>query len=183
MPDISPSVLIVRLDGVGDAAVLVPLLEGLQRCGFRTSILLCDGNRDLFARHALERAEAASFVLRDESRANRRAIAQDAARLRRFDFDVAIIATEDPAGYRVAYEAGIPQRIGFENGWHKYFKTLWLRRLCTQTIYRSANPHLPAPHECEALFDLGSTLLGNAQPVRDPAQSAALFAGRNFRTR
>ncbi len=50
----------------------------------------------------------------------------------------ALVATEDPSGYRVARASGISHRIGFENGWGKPFKSLWVRAHLTQTLHRSA---------------------------------------------
>ena len=68
-------------------------------------------------------------------------------------YDLALIATEKPYGYLLAYEAGIPERIGFVNGLAKPFKGAWVRRLCTEVRRRGFS--LFPRHEVELLFELG----------------------------
>ncbi len=73
-------------------------------------------------------------------------------------YDVALIASEEPAAYRFARAAGIPARIGFYNGWQKPLKSWWTRRKCTRALYRPANlPQFPR-HEVEVQFELGGSL-------------------------
>jgi ADP-heptose:LPS heptosyltransferase len=169
MPDSSPSVLIVRLDGIGDALALTPLVAALRDAGCRVGIVLRQVNEGIFSRRAFDRVHLAGFELRSSSRENLRAIAREGQTLARAEYSHALIATEDAGGYRLTRASRIPTRIGFENGWGKPFKTLWVRALCTRTIRRTAGLDERAPHEAEVLFELGRAILGDeAEPPRDP---------------
>jgi len=165
----SPSVLIVRLDALSDAVALVPLIHALASAQMPPSVVLLPQNAEIFSPQALQHIEVAHFALRNDTPANKRAIRAMGRSLAVRDYSAALIATEDPAGYRLARDAGIATRIGFENGLGKPLKTLWVRRLCTQTIRRSAGLDPKAPHECEVLFELVRPLLPAAIPSHDPA--------------
>lgn len=167
MRSTSPSVVIVRLDGIGDALALTPLLAALRSAGFRVGCVLREANARIFSRTALDRVHIASFPLRATVFQARAALEASADELSSSKYDVALVATEDPGGYRLAQLARIPIRIGFENGWGKPLKTLWVRRLCTQTIHRSAGLDGRAPHECEVLFNLGEALVAPLEPSRE----------------
>jgi len=157
MPAISPSVLIVRLDAIGDALALTPLIAALRQRGARVDVLLRPVNAVTFSRRALHRV----FISGAPS------LARNLAAER---YTHALIATEDAAGYRIARDARIPLRIGFQNGWGKPLKSLWVRNLCTHTVYRSAGLDPRGPHECAVLFELGRTILdASATPARDSA--------------
>ena len=166
----SSSALIVRLDALGDTLALAPLLLALREAGVPTDLVLSPATRELFAPGALRRTYVAPFAQRDESAANRAAISAFASELQPNRYSHVLVATEDPAGYRLASALRAPQRIGFQNGWGKPLKTLWVRSLLTQAIYRSAGLDPHAPHECEVLFRLGASLLG---PARRPTHDAA----------
>jgi ADP-heptose:LPS heptosyltransferase len=90
------------------------------------------------------------------------------AEIRERHYDVALIPTEKPQGYRIAKDAHIPQRIGFENGWGKPLKTLWIRRMCTRTVFRTAGLDPRAPHECDVVFSLARRITGDFEPPKDP---------------
>jgi ADP-heptose:LPS heptosyltransferase len=90
------------------------------------------------------------------------------AQIREQHYDIALIPTEKPEGYRIAKDARIPQRIGFQNGWGKPLKTLWIRRMCTRTVFRTAGLDPRAPHECEVVFKLARAIVGEFEPPRDP---------------
>jgi ADP-heptose:LPS heptosyltransferase len=83
-------------------------------------------------------------------------------------YGAALIPTEKPEGYRLARRAHIPIRVGFENGWGKPLKTLWIRRMCTRTIFRTAGLDPRAPHECEVVFKLVQAITTSPEPPRDP---------------
>lgn len=154
----SPSVLIVRLDAIGDALTLVPAIAQLRSHGLRVSAVLSRANAAVFSARALDRRHVAApnlHTMASEIQARR--------------YGHALVATEKIAGYRIAALAHIPDRIGFENGWGKPLKTLWVRRLCTKTIFRTAGLDPQAPHECEVLYKLARALLPNTEPPRDPA--------------
>jgi len=167
MASSSPSALVVRLDAIGDALAVTPMIAALREGGIPVAAVLRPTNADVFSRRALDERYVATFPQRNDSAANRSAIARFAADLRGH-YTHGLIATEDVTGYRLAYDARIPLRIGFENGWGKPFKTLWVRRMCTQTVYRAAGLDPKTRHECQVVFELARPLLGeDAQPTRN----------------
>ena len=172
----SSSALIVRLDALGDTLALAPLLLALREAAVPTDIVVAPAARELFVRGALRHTYVAPFAQRDESVANRDAIRSFAEELRPNRYSHVLVATEDPAGYRLAAALAAPHRIGFQNGWGKPLKSLWVRSLLTETQYRSAGLDARAPHECEVLFSLGASLLApGVRPSRDPARLRSLI--------
>lgn len=149
--------LLVRLDAIGDALTLLPAVVSLRRHGFRIGAVLRRENADVFSRNAFDRIHLADYPITRDL----------AAQLAAERYGCALIATEKPEGYRLAYAARIPERIGFENGWGKPLKTLWVRRVCTRTRFRPAGLDPRAPHECEVVFSLARTIVGDPEPVRD----------------
>jgi ADP-heptose:LPS heptosyltransferase len=171
MAHISPSVLLIRLDAVGDALALAPLLAALREREVPVDLVLTERNRDALAPAAARRRFVAPFGLRDESKINRAVISAFGSELRANDYTHVLVATEDPGGYRLARATRAKHRIGFENGWGKPLKSLWIRSLLTKAIVRTAGLDANAPHECEVLFALGASLLEpGAVPTHDLAQ-------------
>jgi ADP-heptose:LPS heptosyltransferase len=158
---ISPPVLIVRLDAVGDALTTVPLVAALRSAGYRVGAVLRPANAHVFSSRALDWVHVA------DGGTNRDEILEKGYR-------AALIPTEKPLAYRIARDARIPVRIGFENGWGKPLKTLWVRRMCTRTIFRTAGLDPLAPHECAVVFKLGAPFLPYAEPPRDPVLLRAM---------
>jgi ADP-heptose:LPS heptosyltransferase len=150
-------VLIVRLDAIGDALTAVPLIAALRRHGMRLGVVLRPVNARVYSENACDRV----YVAEQEPQAL-------ATQIRAENYDYALIATEKPEAYRLAYRARVPQRIGFENGWGKPLKTLWIRRMCTKTVFRTAGLDPRAPHECEVVFSLARSIVPDAQAPRDP---------------
>ncbi|HEY9085068.1 MAG TPA: hypothetical protein VIN40_03895 [Candidatus Tyrphobacter sp.] len=159
-------VLIIRLDGIGDALALAPLLAGLRERAIPVDLVLRRENAGIFSPRAARRIEIAPFALRSSSAENLRLISDFAATLAPRNYESVLVATEDPGGYRLARAIGAPERIGFDNGWGKPLKTLWVRSMLTRTLYRPAGLEARGRHECEVLFELGRSLLGDAQPTR-----------------
>jgi ADP-heptose:LPS heptosyltransferase len=153
----SPPVLLVRLDAVGDALTLVPVIAALRRYGYGIGAVFRAPNAQVFSSRALDRVHVAG---EDSERA---LIEQ----LRAEQYGAALIATEKPQGYRLPYRARIPIRIGFENGWGKPLKTLWIRRMCSHTQFRTAGLDPNAPHECEVVYSLVSRIIHDPVPTRD----------------
>jgi len=179
MPQSSPSVLLIRLDAVGDALALAPLLAALREREVPVDLVLTERNRDALAAVAARRRYVAPFALRDESKINRAVISAFGSELRANDYTHVLVATEDPGGYRLARATRAKHRIGFENGWGKPLKTLWIRSLLTKTIVRTAGLDENAPHECEVLFALGASLLEpGAVPTHDLAQLRPMVLDR-----
>jgi ADP-heptose:LPS heptosyltransferase len=146
------------LDAIGDALTLVPAIAALRRHGWRVGAVLGPANAQIFSHRALDRVHVAGTQSESELIAGSRAQ----------QYGAAIIPTEKPEGYRLPYRARIPVRVGFENGWGKPLKTLWVRRLCTRTLFRTAGLDPRAPHECEVVFALARAIDGDPDPPRDP---------------
>ncbi len=179
MPQNSPSVLVIRLDAIGDALALTPLLAALRERSIPADLVLRGVNAHIFSSRAARAVYIAPFALRSSTRENRRAIDEFAARLRSNDYTHVLVATEDPGGYRLAHAIGAPVRVGFVNGWGKPFKSMWARTLVNHAIVRSAGLDPNAPHEAAVLFELGRALLGDhAMPTHDPARLRPLILER-----
>jgi ADP-heptose:LPS heptosyltransferase len=170
MPKVSPSVLIIRLDGIGDALALTPSIWALGRREIAVDVVLRPSNANAFAPRAVRDVIVADFELRSDARSNLNAIEELGRNLRAGRYTHAIVATEDPGGYRLAAAVGAPERIGFEDPWTKPLKARWSRRLLTKSVYRSARLTAQGSHECETLFSLIAPLVGDDGPTRDPAQ-------------
>ncbi len=169
MPESSPSALLIRLDAIGDALATVPLVAALHAKGIPVDAVLRPANAGAFSSRAVRSVVVAEFELRSSARSNVDAIERAGERLATRGYTHALVATEDPSGYRLALASRAPVRIGFSNAWGKPAKTMWTRRFLTQRVYRSAGLDPRAPHECRVLFELGRTLLGkSAEPSRDP---------------
>ena len=168
MPLISPSVLVIRLDAIGDALALTPLLAALRERAIPVDLVMRALNAEIFSSRAARSIYVAPFTLRSSTLANRRAIRQFGARLRANDYSDTLVATEDPGGYRLARAVGSQHRVGFVNGWGKPFKTIWASLMLTRAVVRSAGLDSRAPHECVVLWKLGEQLLGDTPIPRDP---------------
>lgn len=178
MPEGSPSVLIIRLDAVGDALALTPLLAALRRHAVPTDVVLRPENAGIFSSRAVRNETIARFELRSSAKSNLAAIERLGMELRDRAYTHVLIATEDPGGYRLARAVGTAVRIGFADPWGKPFKALWSRRLLTRSIYRSAGLDRRGPHECEVLFALGSALTGPKGPTREVGELRPLVLER-----
>ncbi len=164
----SPSALIIRLDAIGDALALTPLLAAFRERGIPVDLVMNAGNAKIFAARAARNVFIAPFEQRSSSRANLASIARFGEELRKNDYSHVLVATEDPGGYRLARAVGAPNRIGFVNGFGKPLKTVWASTFLTQTIYRSAGLDRAGRHECNVLFELGRSLVGEgAHAVQD----------------
>ena len=167
MPQGSPSVLVIRLDAIGDALALTPLLAAFGARSIPADVVLSSQNAGIFSSRAARSTLTSPFELRSSTPGNRTAIERYGHELSARAYTHVLVATEDPGGYRLARAVGAPVRIGFYNGWGKPLKTLWTRNFLTDCVYRSAGLDARAPHECEVLFRLGTPLLGDARPVRE----------------
>jgi ADP-heptose:LPS heptosyltransferase len=167
-------VLLVRLDGIGDALVCTPLIAALREAGHELGIVLSDRNAGVFAAgtafatHVLERIPWPRHGSTPLSRA--RADAEIA--LRRYD--VALIASEEPEAYDLA--APVPRRIGFTTGWARPLKSLWIKRRVTTAIRRAATVRGGDAHEAEILYRLGGGIV-TTPPERDAARLRPWIAG------
>lgn len=161
--------LIIRLDAIGDALALTPSIAALRARGIAVDVVLRQANATAFSRGAVREVIVAGFDLRSKTPTNVAAIERLGRALRAGNYTHAVVATEDPGGYRLAAAVGALERIGFEDEWNKPLKALWTRRLLTRRVYRSARLTARTPHECEALFALFASLVGDERPTREAA--------------
>jgi ADP-heptose:LPS heptosyltransferase len=167
-------VLLVRLDGIGDALVCTPLLEALRAAGHEVGIALSDRNAGIFAReafvatHVLERIP---WPRHGSTPASRERAEAEIAGAR---YDVALIASEEPEAYTLA--GGIRERAGFITGWAKPLKTLWVRGRLTRTVSRAASVERTRRHEAITMFRLGAGLVGG-EPSDDASALRRWVAG------
>ncbi len=169
MPLTSPSVLLIRLDAIGDALALTPLLAALRERAIPVDLVMRAVNAEIFSSRAARTTYIVPFSLRSSTLANRREIRAFGARLRENGYTDTLIASEDPGGYRLARAVGSLHRVGFVNGLGKPLKTIWASLILTRAIVRSAGLDLRAPHESVVLWELGRQLLGDMPIPRDPS--------------
>jgi ADP-heptose:LPS heptosyltransferase len=168
-------VLLVRLDGIGDALVCTPLLEALRAAGHEVGIALSDRNAGIFVRdafvatHVLERIP---WPRHGATPASRERAEAEIASAR---YDVALIASEEPDAYTLA--RGIRERTGFTTGWAKPLKSAWVRARLTRTIARAASVARTHAHEVRTMFRLGVGLVAG-EPSDDARALRGWIAGR-----
>ncbi|MEO9262951.1 MAG: hypothetical protein ABI282_02590, partial [Candidatus Baltobacteraceae bacterium] len=114
----SPSVLLVRLDAIGDALATTPLVAALSSAGIPVDLVLSHANFDALSKRASRNRFAAPFALRSASK-DRHAIETFARQIRANRYSHTLVATEDAGGYELARLVGSPVRTGFTNGWGK----------------------------------------------------------------
>jgi ADP-heptose:LPS heptosyltransferase len=167
-------VLLVRLDGIGDALVCTPLIAALRTAGHDVGLALSDRNAAVFASetatatHVLERIPWPRHGSTTASRA------QAEAEIAAQRYDVALIASEEPEAYELA--APVPRRVGFTTGWAKPFKSAWIKRRLTTVIRRAATVRGADAHEAEIMLRLGRDLAA-APAERDALRLRRLIAG------
>jgi ADP-heptose:LPS heptosyltransferase len=168
-------VALVRLDGIGDALTLAPLVAALRDAGHELGAVLSTRNREAFLPatfshvHALERIPWPRHGSTPDSYAR----ALDEARA--VSYDVALVASEEPEAYRFARAAAIQRRVGFTNGWEKPLKSVWTRAQLSAAIVRPASAARAREHEVETLFRLGAGLHAELAPTRDAARLRPLL--------
>lgn len=161
-------VLLVRLDGVGDAAVCAPLLAALRTAGHEVGVALTTRNAGIFApsailaEHVLERIPWPRHGSTPESTERAR------REIEALGYEVALIASEEPEAFELA--APIQRRIGFTTGWARPLKTVWVRARTTSTVARSQRIGGEDAHEVEVLYRLGQGLVAESRPPADVAR-------------
>ncbi len=169
-------ILLVRLDGVGDAAVCVPLIAALREAGHEVGAALTTRNagmfapRALIAEHVLERIPWPAHGSTPETTARAKT---DIAAMR---YDAALIASEEPEAFALA--AGIPQRVGFTTGAARPLKSLWVRSRTTRAVSRSQRVGGETAHEVEVMYRLGDGLVRADAPPTDRNALRALLLER-----
>ena len=171
-------VAIVRVDGIGDALMLAPLVAALRDAGHELGAVLSTRNRDAFGPGTFARVHALERYAWPQHGSTPESYARALAEVRDARYDVALIASEEPEAYRFAREAGIARRVGFTNGWEKPLKSLWARGNLTTAIVRPASAARAREHEVRTLFALGAGLHGESEPTRDVARLAPLVVAQ-----
>jgi ADP-heptose:LPS heptosyltransferase len=165
-------ILLVRLDGIGDALACVPSLEGLRRAFPDAAFAaVCSRvNADVFSRsrvpvvHVYDSSQPATTL---------------AGEIRSEAYTDVLIATEEPIGYRIARTSGARRRAGFWHRFEKTFKSLWQYAQLTAPVYRPAAWVEEPEHEVSAMYRLAEKL-GARDPI--PADAAQLRSWLNIAT-
>ncbi|MDE2573506.1 MAG: glycosyltransferase family 9 protein [bacterium] len=165
-------VLLVRMDGIGDALAMLPLALALREQGHELGAVLSARNRDLFAATLFARTH---ILIPDAARRHgstresfERARAEIAGA-----YDAALILSEEPDAYRLPALAAVRVRVGFWHALEKPFKSLWQRWRSTRVVYRPA-AWVDQPHEVEQLYALGVAAgLVSGAPPHDLARTRA----------
>ncbi len=166
--------MLVRLDGIGDAAVCAPLIAALRAAGHRLGIALSTRNAGLFAPGVFDETYALERIPWPQHGSTPQTYAPALAAVRRAGYDVALIASEEPEAFALARDGGVRVRAGFWNGWEKPLKSLWVRTQVRRAVYRPASQRVPE-HEVRTLFRLGRGWVPSAEPPRDPDVLRPLF--------
>jgi ADP-heptose:LPS heptosyltransferase len=174
-------VLLVRLDGIGDAAVCVPLVAALREAGHGVGIAATTRNAGLFAPDALIAEHVLERIAWPAHGSTPDSTARAAAEIAAMQYDVALIASEEPEAFALAAPAR--ERVGFTTGWSRPFKSLWVRGRTTRTVSRSQRAGGDDAHEVEIMYRLGAGLVRRAEPATDVAQLAPLLVAPSSRAR
>ncbi len=152
------AVLLVRLDGIGDAALCIPALEGMRRAfpGAAFGAVCSRANAALFSSavqhiHVFSGKVGADFL----------------AELRGPGYTRALVATEEVMGYKLGRLSGAGLRSGFWHGFQKPFKSAWQRAQVTTPVYRPAAWTKAPEHEVATLYRLAQALGAQSPPPCD----------------
>lgn len=167
-------VLLVRLDGIGDALVCTPLIAALRAAGHELGLVLSDRNAEIFAAGTARATYVLDRIPWPKHGSTPQSHARAASAIAADGYDVALIASEEPEAYELA--APVPKRVGFTTGWAKPFKSAWIARRVTTAVRRAATVRGADAHEAEILFRLGRDLV-TAPPERDAARLRRWIAG------
>jgi ADP-heptose:LPS heptosyltransferase len=166
-------ILIVRLDGIGDALACTPLIAALRSAGHELGIALTQRNAAVFARPTF----AWTHILRRNPWPAHGHAPSDIETMvtaaLQIGYDLALVASEEADAYVLARRSA-KRSVGFINGWEKPLKSLATRRNLDHAIVRSASAKRAREHEAETLFRLGEGLHDEAAPSRDPRRLSGL---------
>ena len=174
-------VLLVRLDGIGDAAVCAPLIAALVEAGHDVGIASSTRNAGLFAPGALIAEHVLERIPWPAHGSTPASSARAAREVAGMSYDVALIASEEPEAFALA--APIRRRVGFTTGWSRPLKTLWVRARTTSTVSRSQRVGGENAHEVEILYRLGVDLARRTEPPADLALLSPLLVAPRPRPR
>ena len=167
-------VLLVRLDGIGDAAVCAPLIAALREDGHEVGVALTTRNAGLFAPHAILAEHVLERIPWPAHGSTPESTARAAAEIAAMGYEVALIASEEPEAFALA--APVPQRVGFTTGLARPLKSLWVRARTTRAVSRSQRIGGEDAHEVEILYRLGAGLVhAGSPPAAQPALREVLL--------
>ncbi|MBD5603513.1 MAG: hypothetical protein IAI48_00230, partial [Candidatus Eremiobacteraeota bacterium] len=173
------NVLLVRVDGIGDALVCAPLIAALRGAGHRVGALLTSRNSEAFATGTFEDVHVVERIPWPEHGSTPASYARALSEARAARYDAALVVSEEPEAYRFARACRAKMRVGFSNGWEKPFKSLWARGQLTHALVREASAWRAREHEVEAVFRLGAGLHDERAPTRDVARLRPLVTDRD----
>lgn len=156
-------ILLVRLDGIGDALVCVPALEALRAAtpDAEFGVLCSPRNAALFSR---ARVANIHVLVSEEAET----VSAMAIELRSRRYTEAIVATEEPVGYALAQRSHARRRAGFWHRFEKPFKSLWQFAHLTEAVYRPAAWVESPEHEVKEMHRLAARLGAASAPTTDP---------------
>ncbi|MBV8602809.1 MAG: hypothetical protein JO359_14695 [Candidatus Eremiobacteraeota bacterium] len=169
-------ILLVRLDGIGDALACAPLVAALRAAGHELGVALSQANAAIFSETAFEWTHVLRRNPWPAHGHAREDVSATIASARRIGYELALIASEEPDAYALAAGCA-PRRVGFVNGWEKPLKSLRARRFLDRAIVRPASLSRHTEHEVETLFRLGGRLFDERTPTRDLARLRPLVVG------
>jgi ADP-heptose:LPS heptosyltransferase len=159
------AILLVRLDGIGDAVLCIPALEGLRQA-FPNAVFgaVCSpSNAPLFS----DRIERIHIY---DSNGPLDGVCED---VQARAYTRALIATEEVVGYELGRCSRAGKRAGFWHGWQKPFKSMWQRAQVSDAVYRPAAWTKRPEHEVATMYRL-AIALGASPPA--PEVPSALAA-------
>jgi len=156
-------ILLVRLDGIGDALACTPLLAALRDAGHRIGIALTPRNAAIFARDACEWTHVLERTAWPGHGHAPRDVERTVVEAAKIGYELALVASEEPDAYDLAMRCA-PKRVGFTNGWEKPLKTFATRRKLDRAIVRTASPARVREHEVQTMFRLGAGLHAEREP-------------------
>lgn len=160
-------ILLVRVDGIGDALVCAPLVAALRDAGHRVGALLTTRNAEAFARNVFAHVHVVERIPWPAHGSTAATYAQALREARAAKYDVALVPSEEPEAYRFARACGAATRVGFSNGLEKPLKSAWTRAQLTRPLTREASARRARGHEVETVFRLGEGLHDEPAPTRD----------------
>ncbi len=172
-------ILLVRLDGIGDAAVCAPLLAALRETGHEIGVALTTRNAGLFARGAILAEHVLERIPWPAHGSTRESTARANAEIAAMRYDAALIASEEPEAFALA--APIRERVGFTTGWARPLKTLWVRARTTRAVSRSQRVGGEDAHEAEVMYRLGAGLVRRDAPPADAGMLRPFLSGDDVR--
>ncbi len=155
------NILVMRFDALGDTIVTIPFLTRLKKAFPAANIVVMASKRGV---PALVNAPMVDKLL-TVNIGNAAEMKQLPEEIRKYNFDVSFNLSEKIEGYKIAYEAKIPVRLGFRPGVVQPVKDLLAKFYCTNTAFYPNTPTVAhGLHEVERQFELLKLVGINDEP-------------------